>query len=60
MLDLSPDHALSLKLAENFDSAEFVAKDIRLGIAIRNEEIKLEIAKDRYNFLFGGKVTVVE
>jgi len=54
MLDLSPDHAMSLKLAEKFNSAEFVEKDLRLGIAIRNEEIKLEIAKTRYNFLFGG------
>lgn len=54
MLDLAPDHAMSLKLAENFNAAEFVEKDLRLGIAIRNEEIKLEIAKTRYNFLFGG------
>jgi len=54
MLDLSPDHALSLKLASDFDSVEFTQKDIELGIKIRNAEIKLEIAKQRYNFLFGG------
>jgi len=58
MLDLAPDHALSLKLAENFNAAEFVEKDLKLGVAIRNEEIKLEIARDRYSFLFGGDVTV--
>lgn len=59
MLDLAPDHALSLKLAENFNATEFVTKDLRLGVAIRNEEIKLDIAKTRYEFLFGGN-TVVE
>jgi len=52
-LDLAPDHALSLKLAENFDAGEFVQKNISLGVAIRNEEIKLEIARDRYQELFG-------
>ena len=54
MLDLSPDHALSLKLAENFSATEFVNKDLIIGVEIRNEEIRLEIAKKRYNYLFGG------
>lgn len=54
MLDLSPDHALSLKLAENFNANEFVEKDLKIGIEIRNEEIKLEIARKRYQYLFGG------
>ena len=53
MLDLSPDHALSLKLAENFSAVDFVNKDLKLGVEIRNEEIRLEIAKNRYNHLFG-------
>ena len=53
MLDLSPDHALSLKMAENFNAAEFVEQDLSLGVAIRNEEIRLEIAKKRYLYLFG-------
>ena len=54
MLDLSPDHALSLKLAEDFDAQEFTEKDISIGVQIRNEEIRLEIATKRYNYLFGG------
>ena len=58
MLDLAPDHALSLKLAENFNAANFVEKDLKLGIAIRNAKIKLEIAKERYTFLFGGEVSI--
>ncbi len=52
MLDLSPTTADSLVLATDFDSKQFVEKDLQMGIQIRNLEIKLEIAKERYNFLF--------
>ena len=55
MLDVSPDHALSLKLASDFNSQEYVAKDIELGVKIRNANIKLEIAQKRYAYLFGGE-----
>jgi len=55
MLDLSPTNAQSLVLASDFNSAEYVDKDIELGLKIRNAEIKLEIARNRYNVLFGGK-----
>lgn len=54
MLDLSPTNAQSLILASDFDSAQYVEKDIDLGIKIRNTEITLEIAKKRYQYLFGG------
>ncbi len=53
MLDLSPETAMSLKLASDFNATEYVSKDLELGVKIRNEEIKLEIAKKRYNYLFG-------
>jgi hypothetical protein len=53
MLDLSPTTADSLVLATDFNSKEFVAKDIAMGVQIRNLEIKLEIARERYNYLFG-------
>ena len=56
MLDLSPTDADSLVLATDFNSKEYVNKDIELGIKIRNLEIKLEIAKDRYRFLFGKSI----
>ena len=56
MLDLSPDTALSLIVASDFDAKAFTEKDIELGIKIRNEEIKLEIAQKRFNWLFGGDV----
>lgn len=54
MLDLSPSTADSLILAADFDGLKFVEKDIQLGVDIRNMEIKLEIAKSRYNYLFTG------
>jgi hypothetical protein len=54
MLDLSPDHATSLVLASDFDSAEYVRKEIELGVKIRNEEIKHKIISDRYTYLFGA------
>lgn len=54
MLDLSPDSAHSLILASNFNCEDFVSKDIDLGIKIRQAEITLDIAKQRYSYLFGG------
>lgn len=54
MLDLSPSHGQSLQLATDFKADEFVKKDVELGVKIRNTEITLEIAKKRYNHLFGG------
>jgi hypothetical protein len=53
MLDLSPSNSQSLVLASDFDSSEYVAKDIELGVKIRNTAIRLEIAQERYTYLFG-------
>ena len=52
MLDLSPENALSLMLASDFDAKTFVAKDIELAVKIRNEKIKLGLALTRFNYLF--------
>jgi hypothetical protein len=54
-LDLSPTTADSLVLASAFNTKEFIANDLRIGVAIRNLEIKLEIAKSRYAYLFEGE-----
>lgn len=54
MLDLSPENAMSLVLASDFNEKAFVEKDIKLGIELRNLEIKLEIARARYQYLFEG------
>ena len=56
MLDRSPENSLSLKLASDFDSKEYVDKDVEIGVRIRNQEITLEIAKARYAYLFGSEV----
>lgn len=55
MLDLSPENSMSLVLASDFDEKAFVEKDLNIGIQLRNLEIKLEIAKARYNYLFSGE-----
>lgn len=55
MLDLSPTNALNLVVASDFDPVAFVDKDLEIGLKIRNTEIKLEIARARYEFLFGGE-----
>lgn len=56
MLDLSPTNATNLILGSDFDAKEFVGKDLDIGLKIRNLEIKLEIARKRYAYLFGGAV----
>lgn len=52
MLDMSPTSADSLVLASDFNSKQFVSKDIEIGIQIRNMAIRIEIAKERYKHLF--------
>ena len=54
MLDMSPTSADSLVMASDFDGNSFVDKDLKLGVDIRNLEIKLDVAKDRYAYLFEG------
>ena len=56
MLDLSPTTSDSLILATDFNSKEFVKKDMDLAVSIRNKEIKLKLAKHRYDYLFGTKI----
>jgi hypothetical protein len=55
MLDLSPITADSLILASDFSADNFVAKDLAMGLEIRNLEISLEIATKRYEYLFGER-----
>jgi hypothetical protein len=56
MLDLSPDSATSLKIASDFDAVSYVSKDAELSWKIRNETIKLELATERYRYLFGEDI----
>jgi len=52
MLDMSPTSADSLVMASDFDGDQFVSKDLKLGVDIRNLEIQLQVAEERYAFLF--------
>lgn len=56
MLDLSPTNTQSLMLANDFNAAEFVKRDIELGIRLRELDIQLEIAEKQYFYLFGKLV----
>lgn len=56
MLDLSPIHADSLILASDFDAKKFIAKDVEIGVRLRNLRIKLKISKERYDYLFKPEV----
>ena len=54
-LDVSPKEAQSLTPANDFNSINFMTKDIEIGLKIRELKITLEIAKARYSYLFGGE-----
>lgn len=57
-LDMSPENALSLKLAQNFIPEEFVDADIKDSIDLRNIIIKIEVAVERFKHLFGKDLDV--
>lgn len=59
MLDMSPTTTHSLVLASDFKADVFLEKDLTLGIKIRETEIKLDIAKRRYQYLFEASPAVV-
>ncbi len=54
MLDMSPENTQSLIVAKEFDARGFFEEDMVIGLKIRNIEIKLEVARKRFNKLFGG------
>ena len=58
MLDMSPDNVTTLKVASDFDASAFVQKDIEMGIKIREINIQLEIAIERYTHLFGMDINL--
>lgn len=55
LLDLSGNNVHGIIAVSDFDSNNFVEKEMNIGIKIRNTEIQLEISEKRYNILFGGK-----
>lgn len=55
-LDLAPDNALSLMHANNFNPEEFAKGDIETAKTLRNLTIELELAVERYEYLFGEEI----
>ena len=53
-LDMSPDNALNLMPAKDFDANVFVERELEIGVRIHNAKIKLGILRTRYDYLFGG------
>ena len=55
MLDLGGTNTTNIISLSDFDAKEFVAEDLKLGLRIREIEIKLEVAQARYKELFEGE-----
>jgi predicted DNA binding CopG/RHH family protein len=52
ILDFSATDANDLNVAKNFDAKDFVTKDTRLGLRLRDAQLQLEIVSKRYDELF--------
>ena len=52
-LDLSPDNTYSIMKVKDFDPDEFISTYNDLATNLRSTKIKLNIAKQTYNELFG-------
>ena len=51
--DFSPSNSQSLVMGKDFDAGEVMAEDLKTALAVHNTTIKLTLAKQRYNYLFG-------
>jgi len=52
MMDINPGNTQTIINPTDFDHAGYVKRDLEMGIRIRNTQIKLEVAKERYEALF--------
>lgn len=57
--DFSPTNSQSLVMGKDFDAQETKDIDLKSALEIHNLGIKLNIAKKRYNHLFGETYEVV-
>jgi len=55
MYDFSPTNTQSLILGKDLQAEDILIKDMKFSIEIRQIEIELEIAINRYEYLFGVK-----
>lgn len=51
--DFSPSNSQSLVMGKDFDAGIVLKEDLADALAIHNTQIKLTLAKKRYNHLFG-------
>ena len=51
--DFSPTNSQSLVMAKELESIDILEKDLKLGEDLRALKVRLNIARDRYNILFG-------
>lgn len=56
MYDFSPSNTQSLILSKDLDSGLILIKDTKLSIEIRQLEIELALALERYEYLFGKTI----
>lgn len=54
-MDLNPSTTQSLKM-EEIDPKQFVDEDLKDSVSIRNLTIKLDVALERYKYLFGKEL----
>ena len=55
LIDLSPNKATDLMIANDFDDDAYVKKDIQIGMKKREILIEIDIAKEQYVKRFGTK-----
>lgn len=58
-LDMSPDNTYSLMKVKDFEPVDFINAYTELGIQEREIHIKLNIAKQAYNELFGQTYEII-
>ena len=54
LLDLGHVSKDTIISVSDWDPEGFVAKDVKIGVEIRETKIRLEIARTQYDTLFGG------
>ncbi len=60
MFDFSPTNAQSLVMAKEIDAVEIKNEDIKLRLEIKVTKIRLGVAKEAFNFLFGDVYIVAD
>lgn len=53
--DFSPTNSQSLVMAKELESVDILSQDLALSLDVRNLKIQLNLARHRYNILFGFK-----